>query len=122
MSTQTLISERLEIAPQELAAFCRRWQIAVLEVFGSILREDFGTASDVDFLVSFEPGGGPAGMDWFQMKEELVRLVGCQVDVLDRRLVEQSRNLYRRQHILGEATPIHGSAWEGGRWQWPAGR
>lgn len=108
MSPQTLISERLKVAPRELAAFCRRWHIAKLEVFGSLLRDDFDAESDVDFLVSFEPGKGPADMAWFQIKEELARLVGRKVDVLDRRLVEQSRNLYRRHHILREATAVHG--------------
>jgi uncharacterized protein len=76
--------------------------------FGSLLREDFGNESDVDFLVTFEPGKGPAGMSWFQVKEELAELVGRKVDVLDRRLVEQSRNLYRRHHILREATAVYG--------------
>ena len=47
-------------------------------------------------------------MSWFQVKEELAELVGRKVDVLDRRLVEQSRNLYRRHHILREATAVHG--------------
>lgn len=109
MSPQTLLSERLEVTPGALAAFCRRWHIAKLEVFGSFLREDFDSESDIDFLVSFELGRGPDDMAWFQLKEELARLVGRKVDVLDRRLVEQSRNLYRRRHILREATTIHGS-------------
>ena len=110
MSPQTLLNERLKVAPGDLAAFCRTWQIAKLEVFGSLLRQDFGADSDVDFLVSFAPGKGPAGMSWFQIKEELARLVGRKVDVLDRRLLEQSRNLYRRHHILREATAVHGSS------------
>jgi predicted nucleotidyltransferase len=109
MSRQNIVSERLAVAPRDLASFCHRWHIARLDVFGSLLREDFGNDSDVDFLVSFEPGKGPAGMDWFQVKEELARLVGRRVDLLDRGLVEQSRNLYRRHHILREATAVHGS-------------
>jgi uncharacterized protein len=109
MSTQTLVAERLEVAPEVLAAFCRRWHIARLEVFGSIVRQDFRAESDIDFLVSFELGGGPEGFDWFQLQEELAQIVGRKVDVLDRRLVEQRRNLYRRYHILSEATPVHGS-------------
>lgn len=108
MDPHTLVNERLEVAPGDLAAFCRQWNIAKLEVFGSLLREDFDDESDVDFLVSFEPGKGPAGLSWFQIKEELAQLVGRKVDVLDRRLVEQSRNLYRRHHILHEATAVHG--------------
>lgn len=109
MSPQASISERLEVAPGELAAFCRRWHIAKLEVFGSLLRDDFNDQSDVDFLVSFETGKSPAGMDWFEIQEELAQLVGRKVDLLERRVVEQSRNLYRRQHILREATAVHGS-------------
>jgi len=108
MSPQTLLSERLKVAPGDLAAFCLRWHIVKLEVFGSLLRQDFDAESDVDFLVSFAPGKGPADMAWFQIKEELARLVGRRVDVLERRLVEQSRNLYRRHHILREATAVHG--------------
>jgi uncharacterized protein len=83
--------------------------MAKLEVFGSVLRDDFDAGSDVDFLVSFERGEGPSGIDWFQLKEELAQIVGRKVDVLDRRLVERSRNLYRRHHILREATAVHGS-------------
>ncbi len=108
MNSHTLLNERLEVAPRDLAAFCRKWHIAKLEVFGSLLREDFGNDSDVDFLVSFEPGKGPADMSWFLVKEELAELVGRKVDVLDRRLVEQSRNLCRRHHILSEAKAVHG--------------
>src|SRR4030095_12412197 len=74
MSPRSVVHERLRVAPKDLAAFCRRWHIAKLEVFGSLLREDFGAESDVDFLVSFEPGKGPADMDWFQIKEELAQL------------------------------------------------
>lgn len=106
--SQTLIRKRLQVSPEKLAAFCRRWHIAKLEVFGSLLREDFGAGSDIDFLVSFEPGRGPADTAWFELKEELARLAGRKVDVLDRRLVEQSRNLYRRHHILREAVAIDG--------------
>ena len=109
MNPRALLEQRLEIPRQTLEAFCRRWHIGKLEVFGSVLREDFGTASDIDFLVSFKPGEARADIDWFHLKEELAQLVGREVDVLDRRLVERSRNLYRRHHILREATLVHGS-------------
>lgn len=41
-----------EHALQELA---QRWRVAELSLFGSVLREDFGTESDVDVLVDFAP-------------------------------------------------------------------
>jgi predicted nucleotidyltransferase len=109
MGSRATLSERISVPRKTLEEFCRRWHITKLEVFGSVLRDDFDAESDVDFLASFESGGGPSGIDWFQFKEELAQIVGRRVDVLDRRLVERSRNLYRRHHILREATPIHGS-------------
>ena len=38
---------------------CRRRHIRRLALFGSVLREDFGPASDIDVLVEFEPGHVP---------------------------------------------------------------
>jgi len=60
-------------------------------------------------LISRPPTKPASRAEWFQIQEELAQLVGRKVDVLDRRLVEQSRNLYRRHHILDEVTPVYGS-------------
>ena len=48
--------EMPELAVRE---FCQRHQISKLSLFGSVLREDFGPASDVDVLVEFEPSRSP---------------------------------------------------------------
>ncbi len=49
------VSSRLHLDEQQLAAFCQRWRIAQLDVFGLVLRDDFNAASDADLLVTFEP-------------------------------------------------------------------
>ena len=36
-----------------IAAFCKKWRITELALFGSVLREDFRPDSDVDVLVTF---------------------------------------------------------------------
>ena len=36
--------------------FCLKNGIKKLSLFGSVLREDFGSDSDIDFLVEFMPG------------------------------------------------------------------
>jgi predicted nucleotidyltransferase len=42
-----------------IANFCHRHHISRLALFGSVLRDDFGPESDVDFLVEFDLGKAP---------------------------------------------------------------
>ena len=46
------MNARIDISPEKVTAFCKRWQIAELALFGSVLRDDFDPESDVDVLVS----------------------------------------------------------------------
>jgi predicted nucleotidyltransferase len=64
------------IPRNEIAAFCVRHHISRLALFGSVLRDDFGTASDIDVLVEFEPGRTPGFFRLFEMEEELSTLFG----------------------------------------------
>lgn len=41
LDLHAILTERLHIAPLEIQAFCQRWQITELALFGSVLREDF---------------------------------------------------------------------------------
>ena len=53
----TNIPDRLpiDLPMEKIAAFCQRWQISELALFGSVLRGDFGPGSDIDVLVTFAP-------------------------------------------------------------------
>jgi predicted nucleotidyltransferase len=53
------VGARIDVDRKRVAALCRRWRIRELALFGSVLRQDFGTDSDVDVLVEFEPGQTP---------------------------------------------------------------
>lgn len=64
-----------------IAAFCRRHKIRRLSLFGSILRPDFQSASDIDVLVEFEHGQTPSLMDLGGMQVELSELFGREVDL-----------------------------------------
>lgn len=74
------MSARIPIDQAKLADFCRRHHIWKLALFGSVLRNDFGPASDVDVLAEFEVGHTP-GLDFFLIEEELSRLLGRKVDL-----------------------------------------
>jgi len=43
----------LDLPEKKLADFCERWRITELAFFGSVLRDDFDDASDLDILVAF---------------------------------------------------------------------
>jgi predicted nucleotidyltransferase len=71
---------RIPIDLDKIADFCRKHNIRRLSLFGSVLRDDFGPASDVDVLVEFEQGHTP-GLAFFSMEEELSRIIGRKVDL-----------------------------------------
>jgi uncharacterized protein len=93
---------------RHLPAFCRRHGIARVEVFGSVATGEASAGSDLDLMVTFLPGIAP-GLDFFAMQDELEGILGCRVDVLTRRSVEQSDNPIRRRSILASAREIYGA-------------
>ena len=95
---------------EAISAFCRKWQITRLEVFGSALREDFRPDSDIDFLASFAPGSRWSLFDHVAMEEELAGLLQRDVDIVSRDAVEQSHNPYRKKSILESAHAIYSNS------------
>ena len=84
--------------PKELVRdFCRRWRVAELSVFGSVLRDDFRPDSDVDLLVSFAKDAQWSLYDWVDMIGELREIFGREVDLLSS---QSLRNPFRRHEIL----------------------
>ncbi len=100
------MNPKISISQGELAAFCKRWQVTELALFGSVLRDDFGPDSDVDVLVEFAPGCTP-GLGFVSMADELSEMFGRQVDVLTRSSVERSQNYIRRKAILQSTETIY---------------
>ena len=101
------MSLQINVSREELAQFCRRWQIREFCFFGSVLRTDFRPDSDVDVLVSFEPSAQWTLFDLVAIKQELEDLFQRKVDLLTRRSVEASSNWIRRQSILETAECVY---------------
>ena len=106
-TSQVNIYQRLGITPAELEAFCQRWDISELLLFGSVLRDDFSTNSDIDMLIAYFPGKTKSLLGRVKIKHELEALCGREVDVITKKAIEQSHNRLRRQEILGSAKPIY---------------
>ncbi len=98
------MKKSLSIPQKSIAAFCKRWRVAELSVFGSILREDFRTDSDVDVLVSFKKDARVSLFDLAQMQVELEKIFKRPVDLVEK---EGLRNPYRRSEILKTAQVVY---------------
>ena len=71
-----------------LADFCQRHHVRKLSLFGSVLRQDFRTDSDVDVLVEFEPEHVPGFIALHGLEEELSGLLsGRRVDLVTERFL-----------------------------------
>jgi len=92
------MSSRVPVDLQQIAEFCRRHHIRKLSLFGSVLRDDFRPDSDIDVLVTFEPGQ-VVGLRVVDIEDELARLLGRRVDLVS----EKYLNHRIRDRILTAA-------------------
>jgi predicted nucleotidyltransferase len=92
------VSPRIPVDRQRLADFCRRHHIRKLSLFGSVLRDDFGPDSDLDVLVTFEPGQ-VIGLRIVDIEDELAQLLGRRVDIVS----EKYLNRRIRDRVLSAA-------------------
>lgn len=102
-----MINRNFDWPMDELRAFCKRWKITEMSVFGSVLRDDFRPDSDIDFLVSFERDAGWSLLDHVRLEEELAEILGRDVDVITRRGLERSRNYLRKAAIFNTVEPLY---------------
>lgn len=87
--------------------FCQRWHVREFALFGSILRDDFNKDSDIDVLLTYQPGTRLTLTALLAMGDELEALFGRPVDLIDRETVANSRNTLRRQIIFDSAQVIY---------------
>ena len=96
----------LDVDQDQLRRFAQEWEVAELAVFGSVLRADFGAASDVDVMVSFADPRKWRHRDLLRMADELGRILGRGVDLIERDAVEENPNWIVRREILSTARAL----------------
>jgi hypothetical protein len=100
------MNPRLNITNDQLAAFCRKWKIAEVWLFGSVLRDDFTANSDVDVLVEIDSGARFSTFDHATARQELAELLGQRVDLFTKRSFEASPKPALHHEILPSARRI----------------
>ncbi len=89
----------LKIPKKQLNEFCKKNHITKLSLFGSALRDDFGSDSDVDMLVEFSPEARVGLVGFAGLELELSEILGRKVDLN----TPDSVNKYYREKVLAEA-------------------
>ncbi len=94
--------------PAAIAAFCRLHSIERLDLFGSVLRGDFGPESDIDMLVTFTPDAPLQTLTTLaDLELELSGLLRRKADLGLHSSIMRSENYLRRRQILDTARPLY---------------
>ena len=100
----------IDIDHARLVSICRRHHVAKLELFGSRAKGTARADSDVDLLVTFEPGRMPslfAPDGYMMLMSELESIFGSQVDLLTRASIESDPNEYFRRSALDHTEVLY---------------
>ena len=88
--------KNLQIPRGKLAEFCKRHHIRKLSLFGSAIRDDVSSDSDLDVLVEFEPAHTPGLIKLAGMEIELSEILGRKVDL---RTAEDLSKYFRQEVV-----------------------
>lgn len=89
---------------EKLSVFCKKWNIVEFALFGSVLRNDFNSESDVDVLVSFDQNTNISLFDLVEMQEELESFFGREVDIVEKTAI---KNPYRMKNIFSNMEVLY---------------
>lgn len=106
MATMTPLLDRL-LPREATAAFCAKWGVSEVYVFGSASRGELRDDSDLDVAVRFRPGTRYSLFELVDMKDELSAIAGRAVDLFTIRGIEHMPNPVRRQSILDSLELVH---------------
>lgn len=79
------LSDILNTLRRERARLFAKYGLKSMAIFGSATRDDFRPDSDVDIMVEFER---QVGMEFFDLQEELRRIISREVDLVMRTAVK----------------------------------
>ena len=70
------MQNKLSVDPKLLEAFCKKFKVAKLSLFGSVLKGTSHPDSDIDLLVEFNQEATPTLLDLSEMEQELSQMLG----------------------------------------------
>jgi len=98
------IPELLASHQGSIDGLCVKYHVARLALFGSASRGESQEGSDLDLLVSFQPGETP-GLGFFMLQGELEDVLGLPVDLN----TPEDLSRHFRDQVLREARVVYES-------------
>lgn len=92
-------------------AFCARWKVRELALFGSHVHGKARPGSDLDVLVTFLPDASWSYWDWPDMAAELQGIFHRPIDLVEKKTIV---NPFMRQSILSSTQVIYANRLVGG--------
>ncbi len=80
------LEEIKEILSEHKEEIREKYGVVILGVFGSYARGEQKETSDVDILIEIER---PIGLKFFELWDELEKLLGCEVDLVREKLLRE---------------------------------
>jgi predicted nucleotidyltransferase len=97
------MQQAFRIPQKKLRAFCQRYQVRRLAMFGSAARGEARPESDVDLLVAFEPGAQIGFLALGRMRRELSEIFHRPVDLVP----QDGLKPVIREQVLAEARELY---------------
>lgn len=89
-----------------IKSLCKEYRVKNFSVFGSVLRDDFSSDSDIDFVVDFNENDPIKYTDlYFQLKDRLEQILKRQIDLIEERGI---KNPFFRKEIDESKVVIYG--------------
>jgi predicted nucleotidyltransferase len=100
MATTLSLEKILEILHQQIPLLAERYSVEKLEVFGSYVRDEQRSDSDLDILVTY--GEVPTLLGFIELENYLSDMLGVKVDLV----MKDSLKPKIGERILREAIPV----------------
>ncbi|HQO10326.1 MAG TPA: nucleotidyltransferase family protein [Clostridiales bacterium] len=94
------------IQKSNLESLCKKYKIKSLSLFGSAVRDELKSDSDIDILIEFEKGCTPGLITFIGIQRELSDLLGKRVDLrtegdLSKYFIKKVMNEKKVEYVSG---------------------
>jgi len=93
----------MDLRLNQVEKICHEFGVQDLRLFGSVLRADFKSQSDIDVLCTLRPNSSARGLGWIDLLLALEDVWGRSVDLVKPQLLDPMI----REDVLREARTIY---------------